>query len=265
MTSDFTLMEDESSTLTMEQAGLKPNNRITYTEINNQVTPKGSWRIMSHHEDGLHSDSAQCWHNNLQKAICIYNLPFSLLSSRPRPRPQLPMSPMLTLQACVTHTPKNRYPHQCQCLVLAQKNVGIQLFLAFNAPMCVLTKQTLCLLWLWWSQGGHHCNCELGHSQAVHNSNSNRLMKRPNRLWNAPTSCWAKWHCININIWALPTWRCCVLHVCMHACMHGMRICCWIIGDEGNRTPDLLYAKQTFCHWTTSPENLELCWPRFRS
>lgn len=109
MTSDFTLMEDESSTLTMEQAGLKPNNRITYTEINNQVTPKGSWRIMSHHEDGLHSDSAQCWHNNLQKAICIYNLPFSLLSSRPRPRPQLPMSPMLTLQACVTHTHTKKY------------------------------------------------------------------------------------------------------------------------------------------------------------
>ena len=25
------------------------------------------------------------------------------------------------------------------------------------------------------------------------------------------------------------------------------------IGDGGNRTPDFLYAKQTFYHWTTSP------------
>lgn len=86
---------------------------------------------------------------NVGITICrrqfVYNLPFSLLSSRPRPRPQLPMSPMLTLQACVSHTPKNRYPHQCQCLVLAQKNVGIQLFLARSMPQCVFWPSKHCV------------------------------------------------------------------------------------------------------------------------
>ena len=203
---------------------------------------------------------------NVGITICrrqfVYNLPFSLLSSRPRPWPQLPMSPMLTLQACVSHTPKNRYPHQCQCLVLAQKTLGYNYFL-HSMPQCVFWPSKHCVYYdydearvviiatvSWGTAKQFTIAIAIGSWKGPTGYEMHPHPAEPNGT--ASTSTYE--HSPHEDVVC-----------CMFACMHGMRICCWIIGDEGNRTPDLLYAKQTFCHWTTSPENLELCWPRFRS